>query len=125
MHSRYLVIAPYWLAALVIAAVLMGCAMNIPASTNSSTATAKSVTLTVEGATSIRAATSTNFTAVLSDGKAASVQWSVNGEEGGDTSIGTIDSSGHFTAPNPLPATTTVTIEATQTAAPFLEASVT
>src|SRR5438477_2648624 len=126
MHRRYLIAAPYWLAALLAFTILIaGCAMNVPVFVNnSSSASAKAVTLTVSGAASIRAASTTTFTASGSDGSSSSVKWSVNGEEGGDTSIGTIDSSGRFTAPESLPTTTVVTIGAAQTAAPFLSAEV-
>ena len=81
--------------------------------------------MTVQGATSVRAGTTSVFTAVLSDGTTTAVQWSVNGVNGGNATIGTIDSSGHYTAPTVLPATPTVTIGAVQSASPSLSANLT
>ena len=73
----------------------------------------------------MRAGTTSVFTAVLSDGTTTAVQWSVNSVNGGNASIGTIDSSGHYTAPTVLPATPTVTIGAVQSAPPSLSANLT
>ncbi|HEX7961743.1 MAG TPA: cytochrome c peroxidase [Terriglobales bacterium] len=81
------------------------------------------VTMSVQGATSVRAGTTSVFTAVLSDGTTAAVQWSVNSVKGGNATIGTIDSSGHYTAPTVLPAPPTVTIGAVQSASPSLSAN--
>jgi cytochrome c peroxidase len=81
--------------------------------------------MTVQGATIVRAGTTSVFTAVLSDGTTTAVQWSVNGVNGGNTTIGTIDSSGHYTAPTVLPAAPTVIIGAVQSASPFLSANLT
>ena len=81
--------------------------------------------MTVQGATSVRAGTTSVFTAVLSDGTTTAVQWSVNSVKGGNASIGTIDSSGHYTAPTVLPATPTVIIGAVQSASPSLSANLT
>ena len=73
----------------------------------------------------MRAGTTSVFTAVLSDGTTAAVQWSVNSVKGGNATIGTIDFSGHYTAPSVLPAPPTVTIGAAQSASPSLSASLT
>lgn len=73
----------------------------------------------------MRAGTTSVFTAVLSDGTTAVVQWSVNSVKSGNATIGTIDSSGHYTAPTVLPAPPTVTIDAMQTASPSLSANLT
>ena len=81
--------------------------------------------MTVQGATSLRAGTTSVFTAVLSDGTTTAVQWSVNSVKGGNATIGTIDSSGHYTAPTVLPAPPTVTIGAVQSASPSLSANLT
>jgi cytochrome c peroxidase len=81
--------------------------------------------MTVQGAASVRAGTISTFTALLSDGSAAQVQWSVNGQQGGNATVGTIDASGQYTAPSSLQgmANTVVTIQATQAASPGLTAS--
>ena len=44
----------------------------------------------------------------------ASVIWSVNGTTGGTTTVGTIDSTGLYTAPAVVPANTTITVAAAQ-----------
>ena len=71
----------------------------------------------------MRAGTTSVFTAVLSDGTTAVVQWSVNGVNGGSAAFGTIDSSGRYTAPTILPFARTVTIGAVQSASPSLSAN--
>ena len=51
------------------------------------------------------------------------VTWSVNGVAGGDTTHGTIDSSGVYTAPAGVPSPATVTVTATSVSMPSLSAS--
>ncbi len=46
------------------------------------------------------------------------VQWEVNGTVGGDTSVGTIDANGKYTAPATLSASTNVVVTAALTASP-------
>jgi hypothetical protein len=52
------------------------------------------------------------FTATVNNSSMSSVQWQVNGIPGGQGSIGTIDSSGNYTAPQFVPNPSTVTITA-------------
>jgi arylsulfate sulfotransferase len=61
---------------------------------------------------------STQFTATITGD--TSVTWSVNGMQGGDSSIGTIDATGNYTAP-----TTTQSIEVSVTAASVMDPTVT
>jgi hypothetical protein len=56
------------------------------------------------------------FTATVTGSTNTTVTWQVNGENGGDAIIGTISSTGVYTAPNVLPTTTTVTVTATSQA---------
>src|SRR5215469_5407021 len=44
------------------------------------------------------------FTAVLTTGAATTATWSVNGVQGGNSTFGTIDSTGKYTAPASFPA---------------------
>jgi uncharacterized protein (DUF1800 family) len=53
----------------------------------------------------------------------SSVTWSVNGKPGGDVSVGTIDSTGLYTAPTPAPASNLVQVTATSAADPTKSAS--
>jgi hypothetical protein len=48
------------------------------------------------------------FRAVVENGSSSAVNWQVNQTPGGNTTVGTISSSGYYTAPN-LPGTVTVT----------------
>jgi hypothetical protein len=53
------------------------------------------------------------FTATGSGGGPVSVNWSVNGIAGGNSTIGTIDQNGNYTAPANFPSPNTVTVTAT------------
>ncbi len=53
----------------------------------------------------------------------ASVRWSVNGVVGGNSAVGSISSTGLFTAPNALPNPSTVTVAATSVEDPTKSAS--
>ena len=74
-----------------------------------------SVSVTPKSA-NVRAGDSYTFTTSVSGTQNSSVTWSVNGTAGGSASIGTIDTSGKYTAPNTLPNPNTVTIRATSAA---------
>lgn len=65
---------------------------------------------------SIRAGSSQQFTASVTGTTTTSVTWSVNNVPGGNSSTGTISSSGMFTAPAAPPNPNTVTIQATSSA---------
>jgi hypothetical protein len=67
-------------------------------------------------AATVRAGHSQLFTATVT-GSPNTVTWSVNGITGGDAVVGTIDSSGLYTAPSIVPNPPTVTVRATNTAA--------
>jgi hypothetical protein len=56
------------------------------------------------------------FTATVTGSTNTAVTWQVNGENGGDAIIGTVSSTGLYTAPNVLPTTTTVAVTATSQA---------
>jgi hypothetical protein len=60
--------------------------------------------------------TTRTFTAVVNNSGEQTVQWQVNGLPGGAPIIGTIDSSGNYTAPQFVPSPPTVTITAVATA---------
>jgi hypothetical protein len=62
------------------------------------------------------------FTATVT-GAPAGVTWSVNNIAGGDPSVGTIDTSGEYTAPMDTPSPSTVTIGAASTTSPTASGS--
>ena len=64
----------------------------------------------------IRAGSSQQFTASVSGTTNTSVAWSVNNVAGGNSSTGTISSSGMFTAPASLPDPNSITVQATSSA---------
>jgi len=56
------------------------------------------------------------FTAIVSGTSNTAVTWSVNGTAGGNSSVGTISSTGMYTAPAVPPAPNTLTVQATSVA---------
>jgi hypothetical protein len=77
-----------------------------------STGTAPSVTVSVSPVTvTVQTGTTQQFTATVSN-SAPITTWSVNGVAGGTTTVGTISSSGLYTAPTAVPAGGVVTISA-------------
>jgi hypothetical protein len=78
---------------------------------------ATSITIAVSpSTTSVRVSNSTSFSVTVSGTSNAAVTWSVNDTPSGSSAIGTIDSSGKYTAPTSLPSPNTVTIKATSSA---------
>jgi uncharacterized protein (DUF1800 family) len=58
------------------------------------------------------------FTATVVGTTNTAVTWAVNGETGGDSTIGTIDVNGNYIAPDNLPSPNSVTVTATSVADP-------
>ncbi len=82
-----------------------------------------STSFTVVGTLAVSPASSTlnlngtqQFSATENGTPTSNVTWAVNGITGGDATVGTISSTGLFTAPATVPATTTVTVAATHQA---------
>jgi uncharacterized protein (DUF1800 family) len=65
------------------------------------------------------------FTATVTGALNLSVTWAVNGEAGGDSTIGTISTTGAYTAPLVLPTPNTVTVTATSAEDPTKSGSAT
>ena len=59
--------------------------------------------------------TTQQFTAKTNDGSRPTLAWTVNGVAGGNTIVGTISTSGLYTAPEFPPAPNTITVSATDT----------
>jgi len=68
------------------------------------------------GSANVRAGAKQSFSATVSGTSNQAVAWQVNGVGGGSAAAGTIDASGNYTAPNIVPGTNAVTVEAVSAA---------
>jgi hypothetical protein len=75
------------------------------------------VTITPTSAT-VRLRRTVRFTATVKNTSNAAVLWAVNGKTAGDSTVGTISTSGLYTAPSTLPLNRQVTVKATSVADP-------
>jgi hypothetical protein len=90
---------------------------------NSGAAMQNGVTVSVSpGSATLHVGHTQRFTATVT-GAPAGVTWSVNNIAGGDPSVGTIDTSGEYTAPMDTPSPSTVTIGAASTTSPTASGS--
>ena len=78
---------------------------------SSTTSTTVAVTISPTTA-SIAGGATQQFTATVTPSTNTAVTWQVNGENGGDAVIGTVSTSGLYTAPTVLPTTTSVSVTA-------------
>jgi hypothetical protein len=85
-------------------------------------APAVSVTISPTSAT-VRVNRTRQFTATVQNSANQSVAWKVNGVTGGNSTVGTISSSGLYRAPNSVPTPPAVTVSATSNADPTKSAS--
>lgn len=83
-----------------------------------------SVTLSPASA-SVQVSKTQQFTATVSGSSNSAVTWSVNGVGGGNSTVGSVASSGLYTAPATVPSIATVTITATSAADPTKSAQAT
>ncbi len=84
---------------------------------NTQTPPPPSITIAVSPSTAnVRVANSASFSATVSGTSNTAVTWSVNDTPGGSSSLGTIDSTGKYTAPATLPSPNSVTVKATSSA---------
>jgi hypothetical protein len=96
---------------------LVGCGSTTSSNGMQQPAATPSITVAVSPSTAnVRAANSASFTATVSGTSNTAVTWSVNNSAGGSTSLGSIDSSGNYSAPASVPSPNTVTIKATSSA---------
>ncbi|MEQ1907470.1 MAG: hypothetical protein ABMA15_01520 [Vicinamibacterales bacterium] len=81
--------------------------------------TTNAVTVAVNPSTAtVRIGHAKSFVATVTGASSTGVTWSVNGINGGNTAIGTIDASGQYIPPTAVPSPATVTLRATSTASP-------
>ena len=100
----------------------------VTGNTVSVTVAMPTVTVSVNpSSASVNLGASRTFQATVTGSANTSVTWSVNGTAGGSAAVGTISSSGVYTAPSAMPANSTVSVRATSAAnaAAFANASVT
>jgi len=71
----------------------------------------------------VRADESYTFSATVTGTSHTAVTWSVNGISGGSATLGTINSSGKYTAPSSLPSPNSLTIRATSAASSTVSAT--
>jgi hypothetical protein len=79
--------------------------------------TAVSISVNISPTTaSLRAAATQQFTATVQNSSNTSVTWRVNGVQGGNSTVGTISSSGSYKAPSKIASLTVVTVTAVSSA---------
>jgi uncharacterized protein (DUF1800 family) len=81
--------------------------------------TATPVTVTIgPAAANVRAGDVQQFSATVNGSTNTAVSWEVSGVAGGNSTVGTIDTTGKFTAPVTLPTPSTITVQAVSQANP-------
>jgi uncharacterized protein (DUF1800 family) len=104
----------------VFAALLAGCSSNTSVAPD-----ATPVVVTVSGGASTRLGATNQFAATVSGSSNAKVSWQVNGVTGGSTANGTISTTGLYTAPSAMPASTSIAITAVSAASGSVSNTVT
>ena len=90
------------------------------------TGASAAVTVSINPTTAtVTTGSSVQFSATVSNSTTQTVTWSVNGIAGGSSTVGTISSSGLYTAPAAVPNGGSVTVTATSTASTTASASAT
>ncbi len=74
------------------------------------------VVVVLSGPTSVTLGTSARYSATVTGNSNTAVTWSVDGRIGGNSTVGTISTSGRYTAPSAAPTSSNVTITATSKA---------
>jgi hypothetical protein len=117
MHTRLACICNN-LSVLAIASLLSGCASGgSPTLQKQPPPPAATVAVSVAPATAnIRAGASLTFSATVTGAPNTTVAWSVNNVAGGSALLGTIDSTGNYTAPAALPSSNSITVTAVSAA---------
>jgi len=94
--------------------VLAGCAGSPEPAVQHAVSNQNLTTLVVSGASAVRAGEDAQFVASYAGARHSpgEVTWMVNGVAGGNARVGTISSTGHYTAPEQVPANNRVVIAA-------------
>src|SRR5712692_7961001 len=104
-----------WCPALLFAASFLGCGGVVGSAPPQPAPSGVTVSLTPASA-SMLLGTAQAFTVVVANSTNTAVNWSVNGISGGNATVGTITTSGVYTSPGDLPATGSVSVQATSAA---------
>ncbi len=119
------------LAPLIIASALVGCGgtssgADTPASTAPAAPAAPAVAVSISPVlSSLTVGAQQQFTATVQNASDTAVTWEINGIAGGNSTVGTISSSGLYTAPTSVPNPAAVTVTAIAQADPSASASTT
>jgi uncharacterized protein (DUF1800 family) len=108
---------------LTLSGMLAGCGSGSGGSGSGSGSTLPSVT--VSGSNQVRLGSTVTFTATAVNLSNPSVTWQVNGVAGGNSTVGTINSSGVYTPPAAIPTNNNVTVTAVSQASPSISGSAT
>jgi hypothetical protein len=107
----------------ILAALLTcGCTAAGPSSAPNTPTASVSIAVSPSSA-NIRAGDQLQFTATVSGSTNHSVTWAINGTSGGSSTLGTISSTGNYSAPSSLPNPRAVTLIAASTASTSASAS--
>ena len=117
MSSRSCALPPHLLLLLAPLLAACGASSSPPSSNQNPPPPGTTVTVSVSpSAANVRAGSAYLFSATVTGSSNSAVSWSVNSTPGGSAAIGTIDSSGNYTAPSALPSPNTVSVTATSSA---------
>lgn len=103
---------------LMLAATLAGCGGGSPSPQNQGPPS-----ITLSGSNQVRLFSTDSFTATVTNLVNTSVTWQVNSVTGGNSTVGTISSTGVYTPPAKIPSNNVVTVTAISTASPGTSAS--
>ena len=95
-----------------------GCGNNTSSSSSGSSGSSPQVQVSVTGPAQVRLGSNAQFYAAVVSGLSSGVTWQVNGAAGGNSTVGTISSSGLYTPPATIPGTNPVTVAAVSVASP-------
>ena len=105
----------HWRPALLLVSLFLGCGGVVGSGPSQPPPTSVTVSLSPASASVLLGEPQT-FAATVSNSTNTAVTWSVNGIPGGNSTVGTISASGVYTSPGDLPASGSVTVQATSAA---------
>ncbi len=105
----------HWGPALLLVSLFLGCGGVVGSSPSQPPPPGVTVSVSPVSASVLLGEPQT-FTATVSNSSNTAVAWSVNGIPGGNTTVGTISTSGVYTSPGDLPIPASVTVQATSAA---------
>jgi uncharacterized protein (DUF1800 family) len=126
LNLRHAVVAASVSGALLLLTACSSTNGSNPATSTSSTAPTApaAVTVSVNGSATVTLGSTSQYAATVSGSTNQSVSWTVNQAAGGNAQLGTISTTGVYTAPATMPFSSTVTIAAISVAAPTVSSSI-